>query len=110
MSAHDYRITLEYLGGKHADSDRHAPLQFQTGNHDDLFDIIARVQGAGLTTPDEAAALALGLKLFSEVMLKHRKDPLFAALVPAFADFMTALKQRVRDAQEGQGGQAAALA
>jgi len=101
MSAHNYRITLEYLGGKHADSSKHAPLQFEVGNHDDLFDIIARGQGAGLTDAHEAAALALGLKLFSEVMLKHRKDPLFATLLPAFGEFVDNFKQRVRDAHQG---------
>jgi len=101
MSAHNYRVTLEYLGGKHAGSDKYAPLQFEVGNHDDLFEIIQRGRSAGLAQPDEATALALGLKLFSEVMLKHRKDPLFAALLPAFGEFMDNFKQRMRDAHQG---------
>jgi len=102
MSAHTYRITLEYLDGKLADGERPAPLQFDADNHDNLFDIIARGQSAGLTDADEAAALALGLKLFGEVMLKHRKDPLFAALQPAFMDFFNGFKERMRSAREGQ--------
>jgi len=102
MSAHNYRVTLEYLGGKHAGSELHAPLQFEAGNHDDLFDIVARVQASGLTDADEAAALALGLKLFGEVLLKHRKDPLFSELQPVFGEFIGAFKQRIRDTQEGK--------
>jgi hypothetical protein len=30
----------------------------------------------------EVAELAVGLKLFSEVMLRHRQDPLFAEMKP----------------------------
>ncbi|WP_293775495.1 DUF3861 domain-containing protein [uncultured Oxalicibacterium sp.] len=102
MSAHDYRVTLEYLGGKHAGPEAHAPLQFDAGNHDDLFMIIERAQAVDITDKDEAAALALGLKLFGEVMLKHRKDPLFSPLQPAFVEFISAFKQRIRDALDGQ--------
>jgi len=102
MSAHNYRITLEYLGGKHAVPETYAPLQFEVGNHDDLFSILQRVQSSGLADKDEAAALALGMKLFGEVMLKHRKDPLFAPLQPGFAEFISAFKQRILDASEGK--------
>ena len=102
MSAHQYCVTLEYLGGKHAGAEAHTPLRFEAGNHDDLFDIVERVRGANLTDADQAAALALGLKLFGEVMLAHRKDPLFAPLQPAFSEFMAAFKQRIRDAHEGK--------
>ncbi|GGI17862.1 DUF3861 domain-containing protein [Oxalicibacterium faecigallinarum] len=102
MSAHNYRITLEYLGGKHAAPETYAPLQFEAGNHDDLFSILRRVQSSGLADADEAAALALGMKLFGEVMLKHRKDPLFAALQSNFVEFINAFKQRIRDTSEGK--------
>ncbi|WP_353155891.1 DUF3861 domain-containing protein [Herminiimonas fonticola] len=102
MSAHNYRVTLEYLGGKHAASDLHKPVQFEAGNHDDLFNIIQRVQTAQLTDADTAAALTLGMKLFGEVMLKHRKDPLFEKLQPAYREFIGAFKERITAGQEGQ--------
>lgn len=102
MSAHNYRVTLEYLGGKHAGSELHAPLQFAVGNHDDLFNIIERVQASQLADPDTAAALALGMKLFGEVMLAHRKDPLFEQLQPAFREFIGAFKERIAAAHEGE--------
>jgi hypothetical protein len=101
MSAHQYRVTLEYLGGKHAGPEQHAPLQFDAGNHDDLFDIIGKVQVAQLTDADNAAALALGMKLFGEVMLKHRKDPLFEPLAPAYRAFIAAFKERFKAAHGG---------
>lgn len=103
MSAHDYRVTLEYLGGKHAASDAHAPLQFEVGNHDDLFNIIEHVKASQLTDADTATALALGMKLFGEVMLKHRKDPLFVPLMPTYLEFIKAFKQRIKAGREGNG-------
>ncbi|MEC4723142.1 DUF3861 domain-containing protein [Noviherbaspirillum sp. CPCC 100848] len=106
MSTHQYRITLEYLGGKHAGPELHAPLSFHADNHDDLFDIIQRVQQADMFDADTSAALALGMKLFSEVMLKHRQDPLFAPILGAYRDYITAFKQRVsqgRGAEDGRG-------
>lgn len=102
MSAHQYRVTLEYLGGKHAGPDAHAPLQFEAGNHDDIFHIVDRLRAANLTDTDQAAALVVGLKLFGEIMLAHRKDPLFAPLQPVFSEFMNAFKARIRDAHEGR--------
>lgn len=35
---------------------------------------------------------AVGLKLFSEVLLQNRKNPLFEDIAPAFRDFMKKLK------------------
>lgn len=106
MNTHHYRITLEYLGGKHAGPELHAPLSFHADNHDDLFEIIQRVQQADMFDADTSAALALGMKLFSEVMLKHRHDPLFAPILSAYRDYIDAFKQRVsqgREAEDGSG-------
>lgn len=98
MSAHNYRITLEYTGGKKEGPDAPAPLSFNAGNHDDIFEIIARVQASNRFDPDTAAALALGMKLFSEVMLAHRDDPLFASIAPAYRDYISQFKASMREA------------
>ena len=46
---------------------------------------------------DEAAkSFAVGLKLFSEVMLEHKNLPLFKDFMPHFGQFMKALKQTVK--------------
>ena len=97
MSAHEYRITVEYLGGKHAGPERHPPLVFETGNHDDIFNIVEAAQAARLFDPDTSAALILGMKLFSEVMLKHKNDPLFVPMLAAYRDYIAPFKQRLRD-------------
>jgi len=103
MSTHNFRITLEYTGGK-KQADPPAPLSFEVGNHDDIFEIIARVRSAGRFEHDEAAALALGMKLFSEVMLAHRDDPLFAPIGAAYREYIMAFKAQMRAA--GEAGQA----
>jgi hypothetical protein len=41
---------------------------------------------------NEATQFALGLKLFSEIKLKHRKNPLFEELNEVFPVFMKKLK------------------
>jgi hypothetical protein len=99
MSAHQYRITLEYLGGKQAGPDLHQPLTFETNNHDDIFNIIVTAQAARMFDPDTSAALVLGMKLFSEVMLKHKKDPLFAPMLAAYLDYIGPFKARMKEAR-----------
>jgi hypothetical protein len=106
MSAHQYRITLEYLGGKHAGPDLYLPISFETDNHDDLFKIIQSVQNAQLFDNDTAAALALGMKLFSAVMLEHRKDPLFEPIAVAYRDYIGNFKKRIQEANTNGGGSA----
>jgi hypothetical protein len=111
MSAHRYRVTLEYLGGKHAGPELHKPLMFEAGNHDDLFGIIANVQKSGLfEDADTAAALTLGMKLFGEVVLANRKDPLFQKMFEDFGQYMGAFKLRVKEALEQQAQQDATKA
>jgi hypothetical protein len=41
---------------------------------------------------EQSTEFALGLKLFSEVMLKNRQHPIFEDLLPAFKVFMEKLK------------------
>jgi hypothetical protein len=41
---------------------------------------------------EQSVEFAIGLKMFSEVMLKHRTNQLFAEFSPAFREFMKKLK------------------
>lgn len=94
MKQHRYRVTVEHLA--HADgtpSHHPAPLRFDVGNHDEMLAIVERLRQRDDLPPDSAAPLAIGLKLFSEVMLEHRGHPLFAEFAPHFRDFMKRLKQ-----------------
>lgn len=96
MSAHQYRITVEYLGSKHAGPELHHPFIFEATNHDDIFNIINTVQASQLFERDTSAALVLGMKLFSEVMLQHKKDPLFEPMWVAYREYVGQFKQRLK--------------
>jgi len=94
MKQHHYRVTVEHLALP--DGSTPTPpseLRFEVGNHDDILAIVGRMRGRGDLPEADATALAVGLKLFSEVMLKHRGLPLFAQFGPHFKSFMQQLKQ-----------------
>ena len=54
--------------------------------------IVERIRAKAIIPADEAASFAIGLKLFTETMLRHRKHPLFAELQPHIGTFMKTLK------------------
>ncbi|WP_337841402.1 DUF3861 domain-containing protein [Rheinheimera sp.] len=87
---HHYRVQLQKL------DDSAAVLQFDCQNHDDIFAILARSQGKLKLTETEHQALIVGLKLFSEVMMQHRKEELFKEFQPHFKQFIGHLKRTVR--------------
>jgi len=96
LKQHRYRITVEHLAlpdGSPAPADS-APLTFEVGQHDDLGAIVARVRQRDDLPPEDATAFAVGLKLFTEVMLQQRGLPLFAEFAPHVKAFMQRLKQR----------------
>ncbi|UHD45233.1 DUF3861 domain-containing protein [Aureimonas altamirensis] len=86
--AHHYRITVEPLGTDGA-GDR---LEFEVANHDDLLEIVDSVREKAVIPASEAAEFSIGLKLFADVLRRHRRDPLFEPLWPHFGDFMKRLK------------------
>ncbi|WP_375436977.1 DUF3861 domain-containing protein [uncultured Hymenobacter sp.] len=91
--AHHYRLRLEHLAAAAPNQPTHPPLELEFDNHDDIFQIVERLENRPLfTEPSQATEFAIGLKLFSEVMLKNRENPLFAEFRPAFSAFMKKLK------------------
>ncbi|QBY04369.1 DUF3861 family protein [Thalassotalea sp. HSM 43] len=92
MKGHLYQFTIEHVEDKKGNSVTSKPLSFTTRNHDDVFKIVESMQGKMDLDSRDATALAVGLKLFGEVMLKHPKQPLFKELRPQFAVFMKGLK------------------
>ena len=88
-----YRITLEQISSAKASTSAPEPIALTFGNHDDVFAIIDQLQRKNpFNNPEETAQFAIGLKLFSEIMIKHRTNPLFGELMPAFRPFMQKLK------------------
>ena len=67
-------------------------LQFCIDNHDDLLKIAETIRSKRWFDKDKSASLAIGLKLFSEIVLEKRHDPLFAPLVLPIRDFIRRLK------------------
>lgn len=62
-------------------------------NHDDLFQIFEIIKSKKIFDNEETAhEFALGLKLFTEVMIKNKQHPLFEELRPAIMEFMKKLK------------------
>lgn len=100
MRGHRYRVTIEHIGTPRDGMDRQPDLVFEAINHDDVIAIVQRIRASGHYGEDEAAALGIGLKLFSEVMLKRKDDPLFTALRPAVSRFIGGLKARNRGESE----------
>lgn len=93
MKQHRYRITLEHLADADGTPSSHEPLRFEVGNHDDIIAIVGRLRDGGDFNEETAAAFGVGLKLFGEVLLMDRDNPLFSSFRPHFARFMKELKR-----------------
>lgn len=92
-----YRITLEHLHSP-KDLGLNETIDFEFENHDEIFSIIERIrENNPFDNEKQAVEFALGLKLFSEVMIKNRDNELFEELMPAFGSFMKKLKASVRE-------------
>jgi len=88
-----YRLTLEQISLAKEEAILQSPMHLEFENHDEIFDIIQIIKEKNLFGDDnQSTEFALGLKLFSEVMVKNRTNPLFEELYPAFGAFMKKLK------------------
>lgn len=87
-----YKLLLQEVKLKDG-TEQGRTLAFEFENHDDVFDIIDKIQSKNIFgNKNHDVEFALGLKLFSEVMLRHRDNLLFEELRPAFGQFMKKLK------------------
>jgi len=87
-----YKITLEHTHNP-KDDGLQQPVSVAFDNHDNIFNIIQKLQERELFNDvNQGAEFAIGLKMFSEVMLRNKENPLFEDFQPAFKDFMKKLK------------------
>lgn len=100
MRTHRYRITIEHIANPKDADELHLPLMFEASNHDELLGIVDRVRAHSGFTADEAAQLAVSLKLLGELMLKHRHDPLFDELRDPYRVFIGKVKSRATASDE----------
>lgn len=93
---HRYRISVQSLDDSTPD-DAAQTLSFEITNHDDLFALLGRISALAPVPEEEIPEFLIGLKMFSEVVLRHRKEPLFADLQPHMGTFIKQLKSRRPD-------------
>ena len=93
MKQHFFKITVAPVADAQGTPTAQQPLQFVAGNHDDILAVGERLRGRGDFSANDAAAFGVGLKLFGEVMLHNKSNPLFASLMPHFGQFMQDLKK-----------------
>jgi len=95
-----YRITLEHLHSP-KDLGLEETIDFEFENHDEVFSIIERIsQNNPFEKESQATEFAVGLKLFSEVMLKNKENRLFEEFLPAFGAFMKKLKATIKEGNQ----------
>jgi Domain of Unknown Function with PDB structure (DUF3861) len=94
MNSYRYKITVEALTGAKGEPVEGRTLSFEAANHDDILGIVERMRARLPFDGDTVASLGIGLKLFSEVALRQRNDPMFATIRPALGEFVRGLKER----------------
>jgi hypothetical protein len=92
MKGHRYRVTVEHLATPQGEAVNAPPLVFETTNHDDLFQIVGKMKSRSDLPADQAVPLAIGLKMFAEIALMHRREPLFEGVMEAIGAFIGRLK------------------
>ena len=90
-----YKITLEHIYNPKGD-ELQLPVSVEFDNHDNIFNIIKLMQERDMFLDiDQSTEFAIGLKLFSEVMLRNKDNALFEDFLPEFKNFMQKLKATV---------------
>lgn len=90
----NYQLDLKELKLKDG-SEGTKNLSLEFDNHDDIFSIIEVIKSKKIFNDENTATeFALGLKLFTEVMLKNKQHPLFEELRPSISEFIKKLKSR----------------
>jgi len=92
---HHYKVTVEPRSDENTALPSGAALTFEVDNHDDILAIVKKLESRPDFTESDARAFGVGLKLFSEVMLKNKSLPLFSGFLPHFVDFMKELKKGI---------------
>lgn len=88
-----YRITVENITEQNVSPAEREQMQFEVTDREDLFAIVEKIKKGTDLELETATALGVGIRLFGGVMLKHKKTPLFAELMPHFRAFMIGMKK-----------------
>ncbi|EPG8834522.1 DUF3861 domain-containing protein [Pseudomonas aeruginosa] len=100
MRQYRYRVTVEQLTDSHGIPSDRKPLQFEAGNHDDIISVVTWLRSRGdFSSQDDAAAFAVGLKLFAGAILANKDNPLLSSFLPHVYQFVKELKAGPGDSQ-----------
>ena len=72
-------------------------VEFEIINHDDIFKLLALIQGKLDIKSHEEQAFLIGLKMFSEILLINRQHALFRQMKAPMREIMSLLKDYMRD-------------
>jgi hypothetical protein len=90
---HLYAVDVTELSRNGESGAPENPIKFEFASHDDLGEIIARVQQKQLFPEEQTKVFCVGMKLFASVLLENRSHPLFAEFAIHFGEFMEKLKK-----------------
>ena len=66
-----------------------------------MLSIVERVRARHFLPAQDAAAMAIGLKLLGEIVIENRRDPLFQQLCRDLGSFIQLLKQNLKTGDDG---------
>ncbi len=90
---HQYKLTLDYLKNNKGEDMHEEPIVLLFQNHDNIYKILEVLEERDLFGDREQThQFAIGLKLFGDILMRHRDHPLFEDIHPAFVAFMKKLK------------------
>lgn len=92
-----YKITLEQKELLDKEATLQEPIVVEFMNHDEIFKIIELMKTKNpFEDENQSVEFAIGLKMFLEVVLKNKNNPLFEELIPAIKTFMPKLKETLK--------------
>ena len=89
MQAHPYRISVAKLENN---TEQHL-MTFDVKNHDEIEKVLAHLQKKLPVSSAEQQAFAVGLKLFTEVILQHRHEAPFQQWFGDMGQLMRSIKR-----------------
>lgn len=90
---HTYHLTLTHLSDSRGEKIGKLACDFDFTSHDDLNVIIERALRNGVVSKGEVQEFCVGLKLLTEVVMKHRTEPGFAEFWPHLGTFIRSVKK-----------------
>ena len=93
-----YKLTLEQTALLDQEAQLQTPIVLEFMNHDEIFKIIEIMKDKNpFDDVNQSTEFAIGLKIFLEVVMKNKNNPLFEELLPAMKSFMPKLKASLKE-------------